>query len=588
MLRRSRWVTTGLLAGTAILFGPLSENLFAQDATMESLRPGGYLSWIKLAALAGVFLVWVRMADWINRDAMKIGEKTEMHPEVWNPIVAFSFLIGFMVAISVPIFAAGYPVYCVAALLPFLIYFFKRRKKMFDDPNLMSYVKAKPGDAPVIEALPQDEGVKVDFSPAGADGTEKQANLIRARQTIGFTELKELISQAQFKRAEQILMDYTQESVSLRIFVDGAWHAFEPMDRELGDAVLVSLKHLAGMNHAERRARQSGKIGIKSDLGKADLVITSQGVPTGERVQVKFQAGKHNLMKLDQLGMFPKMLTTVKESLNTARTTIISAPPSGGLTSTWQGALFTADRLTRDCIGIVDEENSETAIENIVIKLYDENAEDKDQYTVTRAVLLSQPDMLAVPKIESAKVLDMLTEQVLKQDRALALVTPAKSAAEALLRFYAKAGNREQFLDSVHSVTCQRLVRRLCDSCKVEVRVQPKMIQQLGGNPKTQGTLFNQWQLPPPDQRVDEKGNPIEFPPCRTCGGIGYIGRIAVFELITLNDQLRDHINKNPKIASVEAAATKLGKKSLAQNAYQLVLLGVTSIAEVQMMMKQK
>ena len=162
----------------------------------------------------------------------------------------------------------------------------------------------------------------------------------------------------------------------------------------------------------------------------------------------------------------------------------------------------------------------------------------------------------------------------------------AKSAAEALLRTYAQSGDRRQFLDALKHVTGQRLIRRLCSACKVEVRVQPSLIQKLGGNPKTQGTIFNPWKLPPPEQRVDEKGREIEFPPCEACGGIGYIGRIAVFEMITVDDQLRNFIAKNPKADAIEKAALKLGKKSLASQTYQLVLLGVTSLAEAQRILK--
>ncbi|MDA7932390.1 hypothetical protein N9B53_01075, partial [Mariniblastus sp.] len=183
---------------------------------------------------------------------------------------------------------------------------------------------------------------------------------------------------------------------------------------------------------------------------------------------------------------------------------------------------------------------------------------------------------------------DLLMNQVLTQQRSVLLRVPAKSAAEALLKMYKQAGDRDQFLKATKNVTCQRLVRRLCTDCRVEVRVQPKTIQQLGGNPKTQGTIYNQWRLPPPDQRVDDKGRPIEYPPCTTCGGLGFIGRIAVFEMLSLNDQLRTLIKQSPKITTVEAAAVKLGKTTITKEAYKLVLLGVTSLAEAQRILKQQ
>ena len=83
MARRFRWVLW-VTAAVVILLIPFSDQLFAQDSQASGInpRPGGYLSWIKLLSIAFVFLLWVRMADWINRDAMKIGDKTKMLPEL--------------------------------------------------------------------------------------------------------------------------------------------------------------------------------------------------------------------------------------------------------------------------------------------------------------------------------------------------------------------------------------------------------------------------------------------------------------------------------------------------------------------------
>ncbi len=589
MARRYRLVF--LLAATvAILLVPFADKLLAQgldNAQNFERGPGGYLSWWKLLLIALVFLLWVRVADWINRDTMKIGGRTRLPSEIWNPIVVFCFLIGFLVVISVPFFMAGFPVYLVLSFVPFLTYFFIRRSRFKADASIKQHLKLKPGEVPAAEALPQDEGAFIDFSPGGSDPAEKQANLIRARQTGGFTELKSLLHETQFKRTEQLLMDFTRDAVSMRILVDGTWHPLDSWDRETGDAVLASLKYLAGLKPAERRARQSAKLSFKSELGKAVITVTSQGVPTGERVQIKYDITAKEALSLSQLGMFPEMVERFKKSVDKPGGTIISAPPGGGLTSSWQGALVTADRLTRDCVAVITEEETETVLENIVIHRYEKSTE-KNQVYVLKTMLLTQPDMLAIPQVENKEAMDLLTLQVVKQNRSLLLRTQAKSAAEALLRMYSLAGNQEQFLQAMNNIICQRLLRRLCTACRVEVRVQPKVIEQLGGDPKTQGTIYNPWKLPPPEQRVDEKGREIEFPPCETCGGIGYIGRIAVFEMISLDDNLRVFIKNNPQIAAVEQAAVKLGKKSIANQAYKLVLLGVTSLAEAQRVLKEQ
>ena len=581
MFRRNQ-VSITIAASIAILLVPFTDNLYAQTGGFDG--PGGYLSWGKLLAIGLVFLVWVRTSDWINRDAMKIGNKTKMTQEFWNPIVVFSFLLGFICVISIPIFFAGLPIYLLTAWVPLLVYFFQRRSKMKSDSSIASQLKAKPGEAAAV-ALPQDEGAQISFSAAGADKAAQQANLIRARQSPAYPELKDLLVMNQFKRAEQVMLDFTRDAVNGRMLVDGVWHPLDPVDRETGDAMLVSMKNLAGLNPQDRRGRQSGGFGFKSELGKAELKLTTQGVPTGERAQLVYQAGNKQLMNLAELGMFPKMADQIKSTLNDSGTVIISSPPGNGLSTSWKGALATTDRLSRDCIAVIDDQEKDTNVENIIANIYDPAKE--PQHETLTGLLLTQPDFVAVPKVDDAKTMDVLTANASKETTVL-LRASAKSAAEALVGTYAKSGDREQFLKALKIVTGQRLARRLCSDCKVEVRVQPNIIQKLGGNPKTQGTIFNHWQLPPPEQRVDEKGREIEFPPCETCGGIGYIGRIAVFEMITLNDQLRKFIAKNPKSDAIEKAAVKLGKTSLANQTYQLVLLGVISLAEAQRILKQK
>jgi len=118
--------------------------------------------------------------------------------------------------------------------------------------------------------------------------------------------------------------------------------------------------------------------------------------------------------------------------------------------------------------------------------------------------------------------------------------------------------------------------------------VQPKLIQQLGGDPKKQTTIYQAYRLPPPEQRVDEKGNPIEFPPCKSCGGLSHVGRIAIFEMLTPNKEVRQALLKKPETKAVDAIATKTGAKTpMSASAYRLVLLGVISLQEAQASLKK-
>ena len=105
---------------------------------------------------------------------------------------------------------------------------------------------------------------------------------------------------------------------------------------------------------------------------------------------------------------------------------------------------------------------------------------------------------------------------------------------------------------------------------------------------RDRGTIFQAFRLPPPEQRVDERGNPIEFPTCQTCGGLGHVGRIALFEMLTVNDEVRQALMETPKQAVVEAVAKRSNAKmTMASSAWRLVLLGVISLQEAQASLKK-
>ena len=204
-------------------------------------------------------------------------------------------------------------------------------------------------------------------------------------------------------------------------------------------------------------------------------------------------------------------------------------------------------------MALVDINELETEIENVAMNHFDAQA-GQSPASILKRVLLSQPDCLIVPNVVNTESLDLLTDEAIQKNRAVITQVHATSAAEGLVRLYSLSKNRKHFAQAVSAVTNQRLLRRLCDNCKTQVQVQPKMIQQLGGDPRQQTTLFTQYRLPPPEQRVDEKGRPIEFPTCEVCSGIGYIGRIAAFESIFVTDSIRQALIKQPNADAVEKA----------------------------------
>lgn len=539
--------------------------------------PGNYLSWIKLLLIVAVFLVWVRSADWLNRDAGKYSEFTGMSAKNWNPFVVLSFVAGLIAVLCIPLFVGGYAAYVLAAFFPFVLYLVQRRGRI--------PATAKTGE--LFEEKLEQTSAAMEITAAGKDADHAQSNLIRARQSEAFEMAVEMLHDAVSKRTEQILLDYTRESATARNQIDGIWHQLPTMDRTAGDALLTVLKTLADLNPAERRQNQRGQFQGKSGRKEMEFDLTTQGVATGERVLLKILYEDTISFDLAGLGMQPAMLEQLNGMLEKPGLIIISAPFGQGLSATWQAVLNEADRFTRDWVAIVDHDERETERENIEAIRFDSRIGESPVARLKK-IILKQPNVFVVPNPVDADTLDVLTDQIQSEQRMMITQTRASTAAEALLRVMSLSGDRQAFVKSVSAITCQRLLRRLCDSCKQPVQANPQAITQMGGNPEVSTTIYRSYQLPPPEQRVDEEGKPVEMQPCPSCAGIGFVGRTAIYELVLVDDEIRKQLVKEPRLEPVSRVIRQRGNLTLLEQAYRAILDGRTALSEVQRVMQAK
>jgi type II secretory ATPase GspE/PulE/Tfp pilus assembly ATPase PilB-like protein len=140
----------------------------------------------------------------------------------------------------------------------------------------------------------------------------------------------------------------------------------------------------------------------------------------------------------------------------------------------------------------------------------------------------------------------------------------------------------EDFAHALQCVLNTRMIRKLCENCRQPYQPQPALLQKLGIPPGRVTTFYKEWTPPPPEQQVDARGRPIEIPICEKCNGVGYLGRTAVFELLVLNDQIRQAIVRQGNADAIRKAAKASGHRGLQEEAILLVAQGVTSLSELQ------
>lgn len=545
-----------------------------------------FLSWIKLAAIYLTFLIWVKSGDWINRDSQIF----DLGYGRWNPAIFFPVFV-VIVLFALPILG-GFPYFWLALglmwvgyLAAFIPYTVTRNKavalheKVFT-PDWFRYELAlalnKVGVKMDAERKAEyEKGAPVDLMAIDApDERTNQANLITARQSPGYLLVKELIAEMADRRADRAVLDYTQQNVMSRQLIDGVWHNGRATDRESGDVMLAVMKVLANLDMAERRKKQSGKFAAKYKDHSYVCPIVSQGVKTGERVIVDLLGGKRASFKsYDDLGMRKKLAEQWAELMGRDKgLLIIAGLPEGGITTTTDVSLIETDRLLRDFVSIEEEKHREREIENIEVTTYSAE-KGETPATVLPGLIRKYPNVYVCRDFVDAETAKLLLNEI-NDDRLVVTNVQAKEAPEALLRMMQKPIPHREFAKTVSAVLCVRLIRKLCETCRVAYEPTPELAKKLG---LPEGKIEALYRTPKPEE-ADK--------PCKDCGGIGYLGRTGMFELLVVDDAIRQILLKEPKLELLNKAARAAGMRTFQEEGILLIAKGITSLAELQRVLK--
>lgn len=450
--------------------------------------------------------------------------------------------------------------------------------------------KAKPagdslsigGEDVVIPAL--------EIKTVGVAKDEAQGLMIAARQLPGYPVALVVLANAISARADRILMDYSAQGAVVRYRIDGQWETLPPMDRPTGDAALVVYKKMFGLNPVERRAKQDAK--FTTNFKNTDWVVTytSAGVPSGERVLFQIDTKKPTIKTLSDLGMREAMQETFRGILNGDKgIVLISGPPGQGLPTSWRISLESADKYVRDFVSLENKAEPDPEIINVSQNFFESGVGDSPEEQFEK-MLLKQPDVLVMPSLINSYIADRVIDQITKLGKHSITRMVATDSVDAIIKLLStyKTEARE-IVKLLSGVLNQRMVRRLCDKCKQPFQPTPQLLQKLGIPAGRVQKLFQPTIPPPPEQRVDAKGNPIEIEICKKCNGRGYFGRMAIFELLTVDDKLRQVILKsagNPD--AIRQFAKQNGHLGFQEEGILACALGMTSLQEIQKMMAAK
>ncbi len=373
--------------------------------------------------------------------------------------------------------------------------------------------------------------------------------------------LESILSEAVRMRASDIHVEPRAEDLQIRYRIDGQLMTITRLPKDMQRFVLSRIKILAGEDIAESRLPQDGRFETVVDDRPIDLRVSTLPTFWGEKAVMRILDKSRTLVSLAQLGFMPHTLNGFEELIRQPQGMILVTGPTGsGKSTTLYASLHT----------INDDKTNITTIEDPIEYEVDglNQIQVHPQIELTfsvalRHILRQDPDVILIGEIRDFETAEQAFRAALTGHLCLSTLhtNDAPSAATRLVDM-----GIEPFIvsASVIGILAQRLVRRLCTRCKEAYEPVEKELAQL--------------------QLTPEQAARIQFHRgrgCQYCRNSGYTGRVALYELMTVNNEIRDGISQHLPAQQLRTLALRNGMKSMRYDGLMKVNTGVTSAAEV-------
>jgi len=376
---------------------------------------------------------------------------------------------------------------------------------------------------------------------------------------IRFVDL--LLSQAVKSRASDIHIEPQENSMQIRMRIDGVLRDMVPPAKRMQAAVVTRIKILAEMDIAERRLPQDGRFKVKASGRDVDVRVSVIPTIYGEKVVMRILDASAVSHDLNQLGFEPRLLEELKTALSQPHGIIVVTGPTGsGKSTTLYSALNYLKTPTRNITTVEDPVEYRLAgINQIQVK----PEIDLDFARCLRAILRQDPDIILIGEIRDKETVEIAIKASLTGH--LVLSTFHTNDAPSAISRFVYMGIEPYLLGStLKLVVAQRLVRRICSRCREPVKLSEEILRSLSIDPSKLGdTAF-----------YHGRG-------CKACAGTGYLGRLPIFEFLPVDNDISEKIIANEGEAKIRAEARRKGYGSLWDSGVSKMLQGLTTTEEV-------
>lgn len=371
-----------------------------------------------------------------------------------------------------------------------------------------------------------------------------------------------VLFEAYKQQASDIHLQPYETSFVARMRIDGVLHDCFHLPKNVQDAIISRVKVMGKMNIAEKRLPQDGRATVQVGDREIDLRIASLPSNHGERVVIRLLDKSARLYTLGEIGMNEHTIARFRKMVSIEHGIVLVTGPTGsGKTTTLYGTLDEINDNRRNIITLEDP------IEYQLPGVSQTQINEKKGLTFAsglRNVLRQDPDIIMVGEIRDHETAVMAIQSALTGHLVFSTLhtNDASSAVTRLLDL-----GIEPYLvgSSVAGVMAQRLVRKVCPHCVRKIAATPAQIQSLQ---LTRGDVPDKLEL-------------CQVSGCDHCRQTGYRGRVGLFELLEVNEAIRQDITQRATAARIKQTAVRHGMQTLRDDGVQKIITNMTTIEEV-------
>ena len=370
-----------------------------------------------------------------------------------------------------------------------------------------------------------------------------------------------MMFQALKMRASDIHVQPYEDKLQVRYRIDGILYDMMTPPKKIQEAIISRIKIMGKMDIAERRLPQDGRATIK--LGDNDVDVRISSVPTsnGERIVMRLLDKSGRLLDLKELGLDEQQFPTVDKLIRCSHGVMLVTGPTGsGKSTTLYAALKSINSTAKNVLTIEDPVEYHLAgISQIEVS----TKKGLTFATGLRSIVRQDPNIIMVGEIRDGETADIAIQSSLTGHLVFSTLH-TNDAAGSITRLLDLGVEPFLVASSLVGVVAQRLVRLICNGCKEPETVTAEALQSIGLSPL---------QLP---SMTLYKGRG-----CDRCLGTGYHDRTGIYEILPINDQVRDQIIAKVGSTFIKQEAVKRGLRTLRMDGALKVLQGRTTIEEV-------